>query len=95
MEDFLAMVLPRPADTVGHSGQLPPNILCPAKFCCAQKNLFQTHDKNQNLSPIKMYFPLITLKPGYGPGSAKIVSAIRIFCFEVHSASKCSITKIL
>jgi len=32
-----------------------------------------------------------TLKPGYGPGSAKIVSAIRIFCFEGHTASRCSI----
>jgi len=31
-------------------------------------------------------FPAQTLKPGYGPGSAQIVSAIRIFCFEGHSA---------
>jgi len=29
-----------------------------------------------------MYFAPQTLKPGYGPSSAKIVSAIRIFCFE-------------
>jgi len=33
-----------------------------------------------------------TSKPGYGPGSAKTMSAIRIFCFESHSASRCSIT---
>jgi len=33
-----------------------------------------------------------TLKPGYGPDSAKIVAAIRIFCFEGHLASRCSIT---
>jgi len=38
-----------------------------------------------------MHFPQI-LKPGCGPGSAKIVSAIRIFCFEGHSVSRCSIT---
>jgi len=30
--------------------------------------------------------PPQTLKPGYGPGSAKIVSAIRIFCFEGYSS---------
>jgi len=36
-----------------------------------------------------MYFLPQILKPGYGPGSAKIVSAIRIFCFEGHSASRC------
>jgi len=39
-----------------------------------------------------MYFAPQTSKPGYGPGFAKIVSAIRIFCFEVYSASRCSIT---
>ena len=39
-----------------------------------------------------MYFaPRTFLKAGYGPGSAKIVSAIRIFCFEGHSATRCSI----
>jgi len=35
-------------------------------------------------------YPPLTLKPGYGPDSAKIVSAIRII-FEGHSASRCSI----
>jgi len=39
-----------------------------------------------------MYFAPQTSKSGYGPGSAKIVSAIRIFCFEVYSAWRCSIT---
>jgi len=38
-----------------------------------------------------MHFAPQTLKPGYGPGSAKTVSAMKIFCFEGHSASKCSI----
>jgi len=36
--------------------------------------------------------PLQALKVGYGPGSAKLVSEIRKFCFEVHSVSRCSIT---
>jgi len=39
-----------------------------------------------------MYFVPQTLKPVYGPGSAKILSAIRIFCFEGHSDSRCHIT---
>jgi len=39
-----------------------------------------------------MYFSPQTLKPGYGPDSAKIVSEIKVFCFEGHSASRCSIT---
>jgi len=39
-----------------------------------------------------MYFAPQNLKPGCGPGSAKIMPAIRIFCFEGHSASRCSIT---
>jgi len=30
----------------GIRGQLPPNFFVPPKFCCAQKNLFQTYDKN-------------------------------------------------
>jgi len=68
------------------------SFLCLIKFCCAQKNLFQTCDKNRNLSPLKMCFSPKKLKPGYRPGSAKIVSVIRIFCFEGQSASRCSIT---
>jgi len=39
-----------------------------------------------------MYFALKPLKPGYGPGSANIVSAIGIFWFEGHSATRYSIT---
>jgi len=37
-----------------------------------------------------MYFAQ-TLKLGYGLDSAKIVSAFKVFCFEGHSASRCSI----
>jgi len=39
-----------------------------------------------------MYFAPQTLKPGYVPGSAKIVSALRIFYFEGHSAWRCRTT---
>ena len=39
-----------------------------------------------------MHFLPQTLKPYYRPGCAKIMSAITIFYFEVHSASRCSIT---
>jgi len=38
-----------------------------------------------------VYFPFQTLKPGYGPDSVKIVLAIKVFCFEGHSASRCNI----
>ena len=38
-----------------------------------------------------MYFDPQTLKPGYGSASAKIVSAIRIFCFKGNSATTRSI----
>ena len=75
----------------GHLGAVTPkSFLWSCKFCCAQKNLFQTHDKKKNLLPKNVFPP--NLKPGFGPGSAKIVSAIRIFCFEGHSVSRCSIT---
>jgi len=56
MEDFLATALPRPADTVGHLEQLPKSFLCLPKFCCAQKNLFYTYDKNK-IFPQKNVFP--------------------------------------
>jgi len=62
MEDFLATVLPRLADMVRHTGQLPQIFFVPPKFCCAQKELFQTYDKNKNLSPIKIYFASPSVK---------------------------------
>jgi len=48
--------------------------------------------------PPKNVFSPQTLKPGYGPDSAKIVSASKVlktiqpFCFEGYLASRCSIT---
>jgi len=48
-----------------------------------RKICFLTYNKNKNPSPLKIYFaPSTTLKPGYGPGSAKIVSAMRIFVLK-------------
>ena len=32
-------------------GNYPQIFFVPPKFCCVQKNLFQTYDKNYNLSP--------------------------------------------
>jgi len=46
MEDFLATVLPRPADTGGIRRQLPQNLFVPPKFCGVEKKMFQTYDKN-------------------------------------------------
>jgi len=95
MKDFLEMVLSRPADT-GHSGPVTPkSIFVSIRSCCGQKNLFETYDKNKNIFPkyVGLSCPQ-TSKPGYGSGSAKIMSAIRIFCFEDHTASRCSITFI-
>ena len=92
MEDFLATVLPRPADTWGYSREVTPNLFCVLpNFIVLPKNCFK-HMIKTKIFPHKMYFLPQTLKRGYGPSSAKIVSAIRIFCFEDHSASKCSRT---
>jgi len=41
---------------VGNSGTIAHNSFCASKFCSAQKNFFQTYDKNKNLSPVKIYF---------------------------------------
>ena len=76
----------------GHSGVVTPKSFCAPNFVVLRKICFKTYDKNKNSSPIKMYFAHQTSKPGYEPGTAKTVSAIRIFCFEVHSASRYSIT---
>ena len=78
------------SQTRGDSGQLPPNFLCLSKFCCAQKKLLSKYDEHKKLSPLKLYSPP-TLQPGYESGSAKIVSTMRIFCFEGHSVSRCHI----
>jgi len=61
------------------------SFLCPSNFVVLRKNCFKRMIK------VKIFAPQ-TLKPGYGPGSTKIVSAIIIFYFEALSASRCCIT---
>ena len=46
MEDFLAMVCPGPQTRGAFGGSYPQIFVVPPKFCCVQKNLFQTYDKN-------------------------------------------------
>jgi len=82
---------PRP-QTRGACGSSYPQIFsCFLKFCCAHKHFFQTYDKNKNLSALKMHFPPPNLIPGCRPDSAKTVPSIRIFCFEGHSVSRCTV----
>jgi len=51
-EDFLAKVMPRPEDTVGHSGAVTPKyFLYPQILLCSGEFFFLTYDKNKNLSP--------------------------------------------
>jgi len=95
MEDVLATVVPRPADTVGRSGAVTPkSFLCTPNFVVLRKICFKRMIKIKIFPSQKCLLHPPTLKPGYGPGSAKIVSAIRLLCFEVHSASRCSIAKL-
>jgi len=42
----------------GIQGQCLPQFLSPLKFHCAQKNLFETYNKNKKLSPPKNAFGL-------------------------------------
>jgi len=60
----------------------------PLKFYCAQKNLFQTYDKN--LFPLKMYFAPQPQNLATGLVLPKLCLQLKYF-FEVHSASRCSI----
>jgi len=51
MEDFLATVLPRLADTGAFGGSYPVIFIVPPKFW---KILFLIYEKNKILSPLKM-----------------------------------------
>jgi len=75
----------------GHSGAvILKSFLCPPNCVVLRKMCFKQKIKTK-IFPPKNVFPPQTLKPGYGADSAEIVSAIRIFCFEGHSHSRCSI----
>jgi len=76
-------VLTRPADTEGIRGELPQNLV-------VLRKIYFKHMIKTKIFPSKKMF--LAPNPGHRPVSAKIVSAIRIFCFEGHSASRCSIT---
>jgi len=56
MEDFLRRCCPGPQTRGAFGAVATPMLFVSPKFCSAQKNLFQSYDKNFNLSPIKMYF---------------------------------------
>ena len=86
-----AWVLPRPADTGWPFGALAPKAFVPPSFVVLSKIWFEHMMKTKIFPPNNVFCPP-TLKPGYEPVSAKNVSAIRIFCFEGHSVSRCSIT---
>ena len=71
-------------------GRLPLKlILSPPNFVVLRKICFKHMIKTKSPPPKKVFCQPQTLKPGYGPGSAEIVSAIRMLCFEGHSASRC------
>ena len=90
MEDFLVTVLPGLQTRGGIWGQLLPNLFVPPQILlCSEKFVLNKWSK-QNLIRWRCIFPSQTLKPGYAPGSAKILSAFRIFYFEGHSASRCN-----
>jgi len=59
MEDFLAKVLPRPADTVGHSGAVTPKpFLYPPNFVVLRKICFKHMIKTKIIPPkIVFCFP--------------------------------------
>ena len=63
----------------------------PLQILLCSENFVWNIWQNRNSFPLKFILPHQTYKPDYGPGSAEIVSAIRIFCFEGHSASRCTV----
>jgi len=89
-EDFLATVQQRRHG--GYLGKFSPNYFCAPPNFVVLRNICFKHMIKTNHSPLNMYFYPLKFKIGYGPSSAKRMSAIRIFCFEGHSASRCSIS---
>ena len=83
MEDFLATVLSRPADTVENSGAVTPkSFLCPPNFVVFRKMCFKHMIKIKIFPPIKCIFLLQTLKPGYGPGCAKMCLQLEYYILK-------------
>ena len=70
----------------GIRGKFPQNFFVPPANFIVLRNINFKHMMKTKTFPPLMYFAPQILKPNYGSGSAKIVSAIRIICFEGHSA---------
>ena len=81
MEDFLATVRPRPADTGPIRGSYLQLFCASPNFVALRKICFKHVIKTKIIPPENVFSPQ-TLKPGYGPDSATIVSAVRIFCLK-------------
>jgi len=82
MEYFLATVLPRPADTVGHLGAITPKyFLCPPIFVVVRKICFK-HMIKIKIFPPKNVFSPQTLKPGYGPVQPKLCLQLEYFVLK-------------
>jgi len=76
----------------GAFGAVTPNLFCALPSFVVLRKICFKHMIKTKIVRLQMYFAPQTLKPGYGPGSAKIVPEIRIFCFQGHSVPKCSVT---
>jgi len=79
MADLWRRFCPGPQTRWRIRGQLPLNLFCAPQILLCSETF---------IAPKNAFCSAQTLKPGYGPGFAKIVSEMRIFCFEGHSASR-------
>jgi len=78
----------------GIRGHLPKSLYASRHFLVLKKIGYK-HMIKTSIYPVNMHFVPPNLKIGYRPGSAKTVFVSKIFCFEGHSASRCSITSKL
>jgi len=69
----------------GNSGAvIPKSVVWPQNFVVLRKICFKHMIKSKIFSPKNVFYPPNLKTWLRGSGSAKIVSAIRIFCFEGH-----------
>ena len=91
MEDFLASVLPRPADKGGNRGRSPQILFYLPNFAVLRKYCFEHMLKTKIFPPLKCIVSPQTLKPAQGLLLTKLCLQLT-YIFEGHSASRCSIT---